>query len=776
MKNSYVRHCAAALVGALALALAGCASEDLTQAGSEDNGLTAAVPPEAGAPAIAYNFYEPKSEAGLKADTNYGFLIAKAGPGFDPTAFMKLGMKVMSSFSVNGGTYYRLHKKNDVLETLNRTKAMPGLLFVEPEPKTYLCEDLAPGAYGTPGDPRVNSELWPVHTTKAVDAWKTYGFGPNKAYVANVDTGVRFGHEDMADRVVHAYSWYLPDGMNPLSYADIGNGYSYEPWDDPDPVDYNTIQGANSTDGHGHGTITCGIMSAAGNNDKGTAGVCWGPDLISYKGINDAGIADIWGVFGSIWHLAKWKRENGHTSTIPMNFSMTQRSASHFAIDMIEYGLQNGIMVVAASGNEGQRLHVFPAAYTGVMAVGATTGADTRWSGSNYGRHLSVMAPGLNVVAPYAAGDSSYANVTGTSMAAPHVTGLIGYMLTFNPDLKPDQIKSYIERNTDYIGGATGFTEECGWGRINVLKTIQAVKGDRDANRTPPSDYTTGAKVKMCVATDDGGLAPFRLPVYGTGVYLYRCDEDGKIANYVASAIAGDTWTEWTPETGFPLGDVAYFPMLRPSFYIAKTYQSAWDYSVWDNASETASTEVFRIGPSEDIKEVPLVLKRMKVIYIQTLPTSDPVRGGTADTKIDLLMDDGYGMPFSMVGSGDDRYYDILNYWPMPTAPGTYYIRVTGPGYYYDYETGESYFVDPRGEYALHVTNNILNWQPSPAPGTYTAAKGGPFEGSKSQSFGPTSSQLIEFDKVYYGSLEDHNWQGDWGSPYGGDWYRFEVK
>jgi len=760
LETTHMKNFALAFVGAMALALAGCGSPSDTGTGPAPT----PGPAPALRPAVAYNFYEPKSEDDLKAETNYGYMVAKAGKGFDTSMFRKLGLEVLGAFSANGGTYYHLYKKDNVLEALNSAKKTPGMLFIEPDLKVQMCEGLAPGAYGTPGDPRVKSELWGVHTTKTIDAWKTYGFGPNQVYVANVDSGIRFAHEDMAGQVAHAFSWFQANGNTPLSYADIGPGIYYEPFDDPEPVDYMKIDGAASNDGNGHGTITCGIMSAVGNNGKGAAGVCWGPKLISYKGMSNSGRGDGWATFGSIWHLAKWKKQNNYTRTIPMNYSLGQVAASYFATDMIEYGLQNGIMVIAATGNQGERGHIFPAANTGAMAVGASNGGDERWPGSCYGNHVSVVAPGMNVVAPYATGNNAYANVTGTSMAAPFVTGLVGYMLTFNPDLKPDQIRTYIERNTDYIGGATGYTEECGWGRINVLKTIAAVKADRDAGTAPPSNYAVGGiKINVVTELDNGEKIPLRY-TGGLPIYLYQCDDTGKIANYVASVIAMDSWTDWdgTYDPIAPGFCTAYFPMLRPGKYVAKADLTLYDPAAGVRVGEFVSTPVIDVALGQTEPQAQsLVIKKMQAMFVQTYPTSDPVKGNTADTIV-TMWKQGTSMFIPWVRmwfSPDTVEYDTMSILPAPTVPGTYLLWIEP----YRGEDGTEFYP---GEYALHMTNNRLNWQPSPAPGTYAQAVGTPQEGSKTHERN-LGAQLIEFDKVYYGNHTPSNPDGDW--------YRFVI-
>ena len=72
--------------------------------------------------------------------------------------------------------------------------------------------------------------------------------------------------------------------------------------------------------------------------------------------------------------MVNWKKGNGYAATIPVNASFGGFAASQFALDMIEYALQNEVILVASSGNNHQRTHVYLAAYSGVMAVGATAG------------------------------------------------------------------------------------------------------------------------------------------------------------------------------------------------------------------------------------------------------------------------------------------------------------------------------------------------------------------------------------------------------------------
>jgi thermitase len=745
---------ALALAGALALA---CGDSALGAAPPEAPVKDA---PAAGAPPVRYSFYEPTTEERLKADTNYGYLIAKVGRGFKRARFADMGLEVVGSLRANGATYYRLHRDGDVLGALREVKKYASVLFVEPEVKHYTCGSRDGGGDGgeaptgpidfsTPDTYINNKAQFGAFVTKAYDAWTTIGFGPHSVHVAQVDTGVHYRHVDLADSVLHAYSWWTGSGAAGTDY------YTHVEMDGGGiPLDGErllallpdhkaTQPNGNGNDATGHGTHTAGTMVAVGNNGQGVAGMAWGKvDLIAYKGFSNEGVGSVWSLYGSIWHLARWKEAKGYAHTIPVNFSVGGPNASQFAIDMVEHGLQNGIVMVAASGNDGGALYGYPAAYAGVVAVGATDLNDRRAPWSNGGGHISVVAPGHGVISCegiIAGVHNVYENYSGTSMAAPHVTGLMGYMLTFNPDLGPDQLKTYIERCADPVGGA-GFSEGYGWGRINVLRTIQAVRADAEAGAPPPSDYSSTVKVTLPE------------PENGMPVYLYNCDQSGAVANYVACSFTGEYLAgikpaedQWARENG-----VAYFNLLRSGDYIAK---------VLVNGAAVGSTEVFRVTAGQGPVSVPVSFpENVEFLTIQTMPTQDILASGaTADTEIAL-----YSSAGEMVGPVYDNLAWDTRTMAMPD-PGTYYIGITEfiatHPQYATYMEG--------GEYALRVSRKG-RWEPgdpgqwheswwadADEPTYYPIAPGSYAEPGDGRAGGQRATMAdapdIDMDTFYYG-------------------------
>ena len=653
-------------------------------------------------PSIQYSFYTPTSEQDLKNDTVYGYLIAKTAEGFRESLFQSEGLKVAGQFSHNGFTYYHLQKDSGLMEAMVNVRKIVGVLYVEPD--VMLSKD-AGLTYDNP-DPRAQSEEYSLSLTHCKEAWTTYGFGPFRPTTVDIDTGVNFGHEDLSSVVTHAFSWYDLDSGGVLIDGTLDHTVQ--------PMDY-IGTARTTTDGNGHGTHTAGTIAAQGNNGKGVAGVCWNTDLISYKGLSDAGSGGTWAIYGSLYHLITWKTWN-YPHTIAVNMSLGGSSASQFAIDMVEQCVENNIVIVASMGNTGQSLAQYPAGYTGVIAIGATNGQDKKVHFSTAGRNISVCAPGYDIISTYIGSNSDYESESGTSMSAPFVTGLVNYMLTFAPDLNVAQIKTYLETNADFIEGATGFTEGTGWGRVNVLKTIGAVVADVNARTVPVSNYVNSRVKVQVLNTFQGATSPFS----GVATYLYQCDATGTaISNYVACSIT---------VAGSVIGEdgVAFFNLLRPGYYIAKTYYGG----------VAGSSGVFQVKAGQPIPSQ-VINYNLPLYYVQTFPTA---AGGTTDDIIKV-----YNAAGTTLATYDVGALDTL---PVVLPSATYIIGITTYlGFY--------------GEYALWVSPALHS---TPAPNSFTTVNTGAGEVLGSQSHVKASPQAIGLGVLVYGKTASTATAGDFYS------------
>ena len=487
-----------------------------------------------------------------------GFVIAKTADGFDKELFTNEGIDVCAELSLTGTgfTYWYVHKNTGNQDLLKSVYSIKGVLSADNDykvvpPDVMKLKDVVLSASSTEpvastrglGDGNVlqdqvsDAEGYALAITKALQAYKDISYGTNEVVAGIIDTGINMKHEDFKNGtesiVLYAKSAKTSGG----SYIGNGNPFTEVPLD-------------SNWDTDGHGTHCSGIMCALGDNNKGIAGVAWKKTkLISYQSLGFNGGGTEWAVYGALADLTNTveilrKAPSARTpadkaklpsyiqntifqitqKTVPINMSLGGSVASEFAFDVLTTAVKNDILPVIAMGNEGRYTAAYPAAFPGVLAVGATNGRDKKAVFSNKGAWISVAAPGEGIVScfstPYGNNTDRYVSMSGTSMAAPFVTGLISYLLSFNNarNLTPYQIKTLIENTADKVDGMTSFSEKYGNGRVNVL---EAVKKVRD-NTVPAANafYGEGA---VTVTVKQGGS-----PVQVTEP-LTLCDESTKV-------------------------------------------------------------------------------------------------------------------------------------------------------------------------------------------------------------------------------------------------------
>ena len=246
-----------------------------------------------------------------------------------------------------------------------------------------------------------SSPLWPLANPLFPDAWDLTT-GASSVIVAVVDSGVQSG---------------LPDLGTLTAGYDYVNG-------DSDPADDN-----------GHGTSVAGIIAAQGNNGIGIAGVCWKCEIMPVKVLDYSGSGtDSWVASGITWAV-------DHGADV-INMSLGGPDSSTTLQDAVDYALANGVVVVAAAGNDGVTSLNYPAAYSGVISVGAVDASNTRYPWSNYGSWVQVDAPGCTNSTKIG---STYGSFCGTSAATPFVAGLAGLARSFNLAASSSSATSAIE-------------------------------------------------------------------------------------------------------------------------------------------------------------------------------------------------------------------------------------------------------------------------------------------------------------------------------------------
>ncbi|MEZ4560630.1 MAG: S8 family serine peptidase [Caldilineaceae bacterium] len=134
-----------------------------------------------------------------------------------------------------------------------------------------------------------------------------------------------------------------------------------------------------------------------------------------------------------------------------INLSLGGASTSETLHAAVRYAADHDVTVVSAMMNQGNETLYYPAAFTETIAVGATTSTDVRAGYSNTGDHIDLVAPGSSIMSTL--WDDDYGSWSGTSMAVPHVAGTVGLMLSVNPGLTPEEIRTLLRGAADPIAG-----------------------------------------------------------------------------------------------------------------------------------------------------------------------------------------------------------------------------------------------------------------------------------------------------------------------------------
>lgn len=228
---------------------------------------------------------------------------------------------------------------------------------------------------------------------------------------------------------------------------------------------FNAVAGTPNDDENGHGTHVAGTVSAL-NNSFGLVGVAPRVRLFAVKAFGADGTAFV----SDIVQALEWCIKNG-IRVINMSFGISRGSAT--VKEQIVRAHRKGIVLVASAGNDGPNTTEieFPARLPQVIAVAASDSSNKVASFSNRGRGIAVTAPGVDVCSTLPG--SSYGQMSGTSMAAPHVTGAAALLLSKNRKLTPARIRRVLRATAKRLPGFTSLAQ--GAGLVQVNKAIRRV-------------------------------------------------------------------------------------------------------------------------------------------------------------------------------------------------------------------------------------------------------------------------------------------------------------
>ncbi|WP_157976597.1 S8 family peptidase [Parahaliea mediterranea] len=397
---------------------------------------------------------------------------------------------------------------------------------------------------------------WHYRQINLPDAWEVTR-GSRDVIVAVVDTGVLRRHPDLSGKFVDGYD-FIRDPYR------SGDGDGIDP-DANDPGDEG-VAGQSSY----HGSHVSGTVGAITNNGRGVAGVGWHTRVMPIRVLGEGG-GTLYDIVQGVRYAAGLENDSG---TVParradvINLSLGGAGSSEAMRNAIARARQRGVIVVAASGNDNSSQPSFPAAYPGVISVGAVDLSGVRAPYSNFGTTLDMVAPGGDMgvdrdgdgntdgVISTVGSDTLFgvnygiSSQQGTSMASPHVAGVIALMKAVRPSLTPAQVDQWLSQGrltTDL--GPPGWDAQYGHG---LLDAAQAVRTARAAGSAPdvavpvlqvfPRDVALGVGSSLITIGNSGGgtlrVKTIQSPAPWLAVHPLATDDKG-LGQYQLSVRAG---------------------------------------------------------------------------------------------------------------------------------------------------------------------------------------------------------------------------------------------
>ncbi len=485
--------------------------------------------------------------------------------------------------------YSAIDQTNELISALEQ---LPYVIYAEEVPDYHIFYD--------PNDPALSAAQWNVGQISAPEAWDL-NTGCSEVIIAITDDAVLTSHEDLADKIVGGY--------------DVSDNDS-----DPNPP-----SSTATADNFSHGTHVAAIAAASTDNGLGLAGSGFNAMImpIKCKPSATAGPSLPDGYLGIEYAI-----DNG-ADVINMSWGGSNYSATYEAL--MEEAYDQGIVCIAAAGNDNVSIPMYPASYNHVINVGATNQADSKASFSNYGATIDVMAPGVGIyscVAGAGGANDTYDDKSGTSMASPLVAGVAALMLCHSPGSTPDMIEDCLKSSCDNVDAQnSSYIGEIGAGRVNAFEAL------------------------LCLQTEP--LALFELD------YEIACIGQAIQFTDISAGIDVNEWA-WEFPGGSPATSTEANPMV--------TYSANGEYTITLTAtneygSDSVNGTVLIQQPSATINGTTSILPASSTMLYVSFEGTPPYSFTYTDGTNNFSFNDIYSNPyFFSVTPDEETTYNLVNY------------------------------------------------------------------------------------------------------------------
>ena len=411
-------------------------------------------------------------------------------------------------------------------ETLLKAKELKALNHFE-----YVEPNFIRKRSALPNDPLYPFQSWHYEQINLPEAWdRSTGMGNVK--VAVIDTGVALDHPDLVHRVTN--DGY--DFVSSVFSSGDGDGVDSDASDPGDGRDNPLCPLSANQSSSFHGTHVAGTVGATGNDGAGVTGVNWNVDIMPIRVLGCYG-GDNYDIAQAIYYAAGLPNAYGLSPNSPadiINLSLGSLYSSYFESTAIQSAIDSGVIVIAAAGNEAMYGNPvsYPASYPGVISVGAVNPEGKRAWYSNFNYNVDIVAPGGYDASnpfstPFGHIFSTFANITngsilpsfeatmGTSMAAPHVAGVVSLMKGIYPSLTPRDLDDALSLGLMTVDiGTLGQDSEYGFGLIDANKALQTSEGLVSGVNTdfPPLLNLTVYEIDLGVTATE-----FKVQAYNAG-------------------------------------------------------------------------------------------------------------------------------------------------------------------------------------------------------------------------------------------------------------------